>query len=70
MLQIARQRLDKHILARKRISKQVFSTIERLCFLGGPCRDVMRGQRRSFELVVVKNLVQFGRGQSKVIEKE
>jgi hypothetical protein len=28
------------------------------------------GQRRSFELVVVENLVEFGRCQSKVIEKK
>jgi hypothetical protein len=56
---IARQRLGKHIpaeenapnnrtsIARKRISKQVFSTIERLCFLRGLCRGVINGQRRS-----------------------
>jgi hypothetical protein len=45
---IARQRLDKHIpaeayyrnngtsIARQRINKQTFSTIERLCFLRDP----------------------------------
>jgi hypothetical protein len=59
---IARQRLGKHIAAeahernnwtstaRKRISKQAFSTIERLCFLRVPRRGVIKGQRRSFEL--------------------
>jgi hypothetical protein len=58
---IARQRLGKDILAsanarsnrkaivRQRISKQAFSTIERLCFLRGPCGDVIKGQRKSFE---------------------
>jgi hypothetical protein len=78
---IARQRLGKHIpaeayarnnrtsIARQRISKQAFSTIERLCFLRGPCRGVIKGQRRSFERVVM-NWVEFWRWQSKVIEKK
>jgi hypothetical protein len=51
---IARQRLGKHIpaeayarnnrtsIARQRISKQALSTIERLCFLHGPCRGVIK----------------------------
>jgi hypothetical protein len=30
----------------------------------------MKGQRRSFELVVAKNWVEFWRRQSKVIEKK
>jgi hypothetical protein len=59
---IARQRLGKHIpveayarnnrtsIARQRISKPAFSTIDRLCFLLSPCRGVIKGQRRSFEL--------------------
>jgi hypothetical protein len=78
---IARQRLGKHIpsgantrnnrtsIARQPISKQAFSTTERLFFLHDPCRDVIKGQRRSFELVV-KNWVEFWRWQSKVIEKK
>jgi hypothetical protein len=65
---VVRQRLGKHILARQRISKQVFSTIERLCFLRGSCRGVIKGKRRSFELVVVKNWVDSWRWQSKVVE--
>jgi hypothetical protein len=78
---IARKRLCKHLpaganarnrtsIARQRISKQAFSTIERLCFLRGPCRGDIEGQRRSFELVVVKNWVEFWGWQSKVIEKK
>jgi hypothetical protein len=59
----ARKRIGKHIPAeayarknrtsinRQRISKQA-STIERLCFLRGPCRWIIKGQRGSFELVV------------------
>jgi hypothetical protein len=54
---IARQRLGKHIpaeaqasnnrtsIARQRISKQAFSTVERLCFLRGPYRGVIKGQK-------------------------
>jgi hypothetical protein len=59
---IARQRLGKHIpaeayarnrtsIARQQISKQAFSTIQRLCFLLGPCRWVIKRQRRSFEFL-------------------
>jgi hypothetical protein len=78
---IARWRLGKHIpaeanscnnrtsIVRQSISKQAFSTIERLCFPRGPCRRVSNGQRRSFELVV-ENWVEFWRWQSKVIEME
>jgi hypothetical protein len=78
---IPRQRFGKNIptetyarknrtsIARKRISKQVFSTIERLCFLRGQCRGVIKGQRRSFELVV-KKWVEFLRRQPKVTEKK
>jgi hypothetical protein len=56
-----RQRLGKHIpagaierdnktsIARQRTSEQAFSTIERLCFLRGPCQVAIKGQRRSFE---------------------
>jgi hypothetical protein len=54
----------------KGISKQAFSTIERLCFLRSPCGGVIKGQRRSFELVVVENWVEFWRWQSKAIEKK
>jgi hypothetical protein len=68
---IDRQRLCKHIpaeayahnmtsIARQRISKQVFSTIERLWFLHAPCRGLTKGQRRSFELVL-DNRVEFWR---------
>jgi hypothetical protein len=68
---IARQRLGKHIpaeayasnnrtsIARQRISKQAFSTIERLRFLRCPCRGVIKGQRRSFERVVIKSRGEF-----------
>jgi hypothetical protein len=56
---IARQQLGKNIpmevyacnrtsIVRQQISKQSFSTIERLCFLHDPCRGVIKGQR-SFE---------------------
>jgi hypothetical protein len=38
-------------ITRQRISKQAFSTTERLCFLRGPCRGVIKGQRRSFGLM-------------------
>jgi hypothetical protein len=77
---IVRQRFGKHIpaeayarnnrksIAKQRISKQAFSTIEGLCFLRGPCQGVVKGQKRSFELVV-ENLVEFWRWQSKVVEK-
>jgi hypothetical protein len=77
---IARQRLRKHILAeayarnnntsttRQRISKQTFSTTERLRFLRGPCRGVIKEQR-SFE-IVVENWVEFWRWQWQVIEKK
>jgi hypothetical protein len=56
-----RQRLGKHIPAKayapnnrtsivtQWISKQAFSTIQRLFFLCGPCREVIKGQRMSFE---------------------
>jgi hypothetical protein len=66
---IARQRFSRHIpseaythnnrtsIARQRISKQAFSTMKRLCFLRGPCRGVIKEQRRSLELVVVGNWV-------------
>jgi hypothetical protein len=55
---IARQRLGKHIpmeakarnirksITRKRISKQAYLTIERMCFLSGPCRGAIKGQKR------------------------
>jgi hypothetical protein len=78
---IARQRLDKHIpaetyaqnnrtsIARQRNNKEAFSTIRRLCFRRDPCRAVIKGQRRSFELVV-ENWVEFWRWQLKVIEKK
>jgi hypothetical protein len=77
---VARQGLGKHIpaeahtsnnrtpIARQWISKQAFSTTQRMFFLHGRCRDVIKGQRRSFELVV-ENWVEFWRRQSKVIEK-
>jgi hypothetical protein len=64
---IARQRFGKHIpaeeysrnsrtsIAKQWISKEAFSTIERLCFLRDSCRGVIKGQRRSFERVVVEN---------------
>jgi hypothetical protein len=76
---IARQRLDKHIpaeayarknrrsIGRQRFSKQVFSTIEGLHFLHGPYRGVIKGQRKSFEWVVVENWVEFRRWQYKVM---
>jgi hypothetical protein len=56
-------------IARQWISNQAFSTIERLCFLRGPCRGVIKGQSRSFELVV-DDLVESLRWQSKVMEKK
>jgi hypothetical protein len=77
---IARQRLGKNIpaevyarnnrtsTARQKISKQVFSTIEGLCFLRVPCGGVIKGQRNLFDSVV-RNWVEFWRWQSKVIEK-
>jgi hypothetical protein len=55
---IARQRLGKHIpaevysrnnrmtIARQRISKQAFSTIERPCFLRRPYRGVIKGRKK------------------------
>jgi hypothetical protein len=57
-------------IVKQRISKQVFSTIERLCFLRRPYRGVIKGKRRSFEWLFVENLVEFWRWQSKVIEKK
>jgi hypothetical protein len=60
---IARQRFGKNIparkrtsIARQRISKQAFPTTERLCFLRGPSRGIINGQRRSFERVVFQEL--------------
>jgi hypothetical protein len=43
---------------------------QRGCFLRGPCRGVIKGQRRSLERVVVENWVQFWRLQSKITEKK
>jgi hypothetical protein len=87
-IHIARKRLGKHIsaeaqarnnrtyIARQRFIKQPFS-IERLGFLRGPCRGVIKGQRRSFELVVdelstvvVKKWAEFWMLHSKVFEKK
>jgi hypothetical protein len=77
----ARKRLGKHIpveacsrndgpsIDRQRISKQAFLTIERLYFLRGLCRRLIKGQRRSLE-VVVENWVEYWRWQSKVIEQK
>jgi hypothetical protein len=60
---IARQRLGKHIhveaysrnnrmsIAKQWISKKPTQQ-QRLCFLRGPYRVVIKGQRRSFELVI------------------
>jgi hypothetical protein len=79
---IASWQLGKHIpaeayarnnrtsIARQRISKQAFSTIERLRFIRGPCRGVVKGQRRSIEWIVVEKWVKFWRWQSKVTEKK
>jgi hypothetical protein len=73
---LAMQRLGKDArknrtsIARQRISKQALSTIERLRFLRGPCRGIIKRQRKSFELVVVENWVEFWRLKSKVIEKK
>jgi hypothetical protein len=79
---IARQRLGKHILVeayarnnrmsigRQRNNREALSTMERLCFLRGPCRGITEGQRRSFELVDVENWTELWRWQSKVTEKE
>jgi hypothetical protein len=81
-IQIARQRLCKHIpaeayarnnrtpISMQRISKRTLSTIESLCFLRVPCRGVIKEQRGSFELVVGENWVQFWRWQSKMVEKK
>jgi hypothetical protein len=78
---ITRQRLGKHFPAganalknrtsipRQRINKHVFSTTEWLCFLRGPCRGDIKGQRKSFELDV-KKLVEFWRWQPGVIKKK
>jgi hypothetical protein len=91
---ITRQRLGKHIpaeakmgnnrtsVARQRISKQA-STIERLSFLHGPCRGVIKEQRRSCEFLltevervqlkssfIVENWVEFWIFQLKMIEKK
>jgi hypothetical protein len=57
-----------------------------MCFLRGPCRVVIKAglveksylsevervqlKKSSFELVVVKNWVEFWRWQSKVVEKK
>jgi hypothetical protein len=77
---IARQRVGKLLpaeayarnnrtsITRQCISKQAFLKIERLCILRGPCRGVIKGQRRSFVRVVV--WVEFWIWQSKVIEKK
>jgi hypothetical protein len=77
---IAKQRIGKHIPAEayalnnrtsiptQRITKQS-STIERMFFLRGPCREVIKGQRRLFELVNVENWIEFWKWQSKVIKK-
>jgi hypothetical protein len=63
---VARQRLGEHIpaeanesnnttsITKQQISKQTLSTIERLRFLLGPCRGVIKQQRKSFELLVVR----------------
>jgi hypothetical protein len=73
----AKQRLCKHIpteayarsnrtsIARQRISKQAFSTMQKLCFLCGPCQDIIKVQKRSFEWIDVE----FWRRQLKVVEK-
>jgi hypothetical protein len=67
---VARQWLGEHVPAeayarsnrtsttRQRNSNQDFSTIERLCFLRGPCLVVIKGQRRAFE-GVVENWVKY-----------
>jgi hypothetical protein len=80
-ISIARQRLGKNIpvegyahnnrtpIIRQRISKQAFSTIQRLCFPRVPCQAVIKGQTRSFGEVVM-NWVEFWRCQFKVIEKK
>jgi hypothetical protein len=65
-----RKRNNRTSVARQRISKKAFSTIERLYFLRSPWRGVIKGQRRSFESVVFENWVEFWRWQSKVIEKK
>jgi hypothetical protein len=72
---IDRQRVGKHVPAEayarnNRISKQTFSTVKGLCFLRGSCRWVIKRQRRSFELVVVKKWVQFWRWHSEMIERK
>jgi hypothetical protein len=78
---IARQRLGKQIPAEtyvgknrtpivwQRIGKQTFSTIEKLCFLRGPGRWVIKGQKLSLESVV-KNWLDFWRCQFKMTEKK
>jgi hypothetical protein len=65
-----RTRYNRMSIARQRISKQVFSIIERLWFLRSLCRGFIKGQRRSFELVDVENWVNFCKWQWKVIEKK
>jgi hypothetical protein len=40
-------RNSKTSFARQRISKPAFLTIDRMCFLRGPCRGIIKGQRRS-----------------------
>jgi hypothetical protein len=62
-------RNNRTSIARQRISKQAFSTIERLVLLRDPCRGVIKGQGKSLE-GVVENLVDFWRWHSKVIEKK
>jgi hypothetical protein len=48
----ANMRNNRTSTAGQRISKEAFSTIDRLCFLRGPRRRLIKGQRRSFELVI------------------
>jgi hypothetical protein len=48
-------RNNRMSIARQRISKQTSSTIQRLCFLHGPCRGVIKGQSRSCELNFIRS---------------
>jgi hypothetical protein len=78
---IARQGLGKHILAQvyahnnrtsiasQQTSKEAFSTREGLCFLLG-LSWVIKGQRRSFELLVVEKMIEFWRWRLMVIAKK